>query len=300
MRQDAGPVVQALQPWKIPLHGWLHIARRIGHETLRDHVFITSSGVAFLALFALLPTLTAMVSVYALVTSPEQLSQQLQSLSSVAPSSMISGLRGALHEIVRGSGLKLGFGLVLSIAAAVWVAVRAVLGIIGALNIVHGVEEQRSVPALFGTALALALGALCFWVLALVLIAGAPLAMRAIAPGSTVLYTFVRAARWVVIAAAALVSMAVLYRFGPCDEEPRWEWWSPGSFVATGLWLAVSAGMSVYVSHAGLAGGAYGSIGMVVTVMTWFFMTAFMFLLGAEFNVELARERGVGARPPSR
>lgn len=269
---------------------------RIAHETFRDHVFIASSGVAFLALFALLPMLTALISVYGLVSSPQQLSDQLQSLSSVAPQGVINALSGAMHGIVRDSGFKLGFGIVLSIVVAVWVAVRGVLGIISALNIVYEVEEKRSWPALLGTAAALALGALVFWLLALAMIVGAPLLIRQMSWHSAALHVLVLVARWLVIAGAALVSMTVLYRFGPSHPQPRWEWLSAGSIVGTALWLAGSAGMSLYISHMGEFSNLYGSLGMVMVVMTWFFLTSFVFLLGAEFNVQMARQSRAGTR----
>jgi membrane protein len=82
----------------------------------------------------------------------------------------------------------------------------------------------------------------------------------------------------------------VLYRFGLSRPQPRWEWLSAGSFVGTALWLAGSAGMSFYVSHMAQFGNVYGSLGMVMVVMTWFFLTAFVFLLGAEFNVQVERQ----------
>jgi membrane protein len=285
---DHGPPAQ--YPWQISPHGWLEIGRRIGREIFRDHVFIASSGVVFLAMFALLPMLTALISVYGLVSSPQQLSDQLQSLSSVVPHSVVNALSGAVHGIVRHSGLKLGFGIALSIVVAVWVAVRGVLGIISALNIVYEVEEKRSWPALLGTAVVLALGALVFWLLALAMIVGAPLLIRQVSWGSSALHVLVLVARWLVIAAAALVSMTVLYRFGPSHPQPRWEWLSPGSFVGTALWLAGSAGMSFYVSHMAQFSNVYGSLGMAMVVMTWFFLTAFVFLLGAEFNVQMERQ----------
>jgi len=282
---DHGP--RAQYPWQISPHGWLEIGRRIAHEIFRDHVFIASSGVAFLALFALLPMLTA---VYGLVSSPQQLSDQLQSLSSVVPHSVIKALSGAMHGIVRDSGLKLGFGIALSIGVAVWVAVRGMLGIVSALNIVYEVEEKRSWPALLGTAVVLALGAFVFWLLALAMIVGAPLLIRQMSWDSAALHVLVLVARWLVIAAAALVSMTVLYRFGPSHPQPRWDWLSAGSFFGTTLWLAGSAGMSFYVSHMAQFSNVYGSLGMAMVTMTWFFLTAFVFLLGAEFNVQVERQ----------
>lgn len=283
---DAG----ARYPWQVTPCRWLDIARSIGREIFRDHVFIASSGVAFLALFAVVPMLTALISVYALVSSAQRLSVQLQSLSAVAPQGVINLLRDAMHGVVGASRLKLGFSIVFSIAIALWVAVRGVLGIISALNIVHEVEEDRSWPALLGTAIALALGGLVFWLLALALVVGAPFLIGHMALGSGVLQGLIRVARWLVITAAALVSMTVLYRFGPSHPQPRWEWLSAGSFVGTALWLTGSAGMSFYISHVARFGNVYGSLGMVMVVMTWFFLTAFVFLLGAEFNVQVKRQ----------
>ena len=291
-RQAASDGTNMRYPWQIPFQAWLSIARHLGRRMLRDHVFIVSSGVAFLALFALLPTLTALISVYGLVSSPEQLSHQLQSLSSVAPQSVVNALRSALQSIVGGSGLKLGFGVVISILVAVYVAVRGILGIISALNIVYEEKERRSLPALLGTALALALAALVFWLIALAMIVGAPWVIRQTSSDSIVFHALVLAARWLVIAVTGLVSMTVLYRLGPSHEGPRWEWLSAGSIVGTGLWLAGSAGMSFYVVHMGEFGNAYGSLGMAMVVMTWFFLTAFVFLFGAEFNVAMEREIG--------
>lgn len=296
MQHDREHGLPAHHPQQIPPRGWLVIVRCVVSEAFGDQVFIASSGIAFLALFALLPMLTALISVYGLVSSPQQLSDQLQSLSAVAPHGVINALGTVMRDIVRHSGLQLGFGVALSIAAAVWVAVRGVLGVISALNIVYGIEEKRSWPALLGTAVALAFGALAFWLLALVLIIGAPLLIDQMSWDSTAVRALVLIARWLVIAAAALVSMTVLYRFGPSHPQARWEWLSAGSFVGTALWLGGSAGMSLYISHMAHFSNVYGALGMAMVVMTWVFLTAFVFLLGAEFNVQIEREGDAGAR----
>jgi membrane protein len=293
---DADHGANGLSAWCIPLGGWLDMARRMGREVLRDHVFIASSGIAFLALFALLPTLTALFSVYGLITSPQELSHQVQSLSSMAPHGVVKVLRGDMRGLVRGSGLQLGFSIVISVFVAVWVSVRGMLGIIGALNIVYGEDEKRSWLELFATALALALGALLFWLLALTVFVGAPLMIDHMASDSGVLRVLILVARWLIMAVTALISMTVLYRFGPSHTQPRWEWLSAGSCFGTALWLAGSAGLSIYISHVGHIGNVYGSLGAMMVVMTWFFLTAFVFLLGAEFNIEIQRQMRVHAR----
>ncbi|MGH8128578.1 MAG: YhjD/YihY/BrkB family envelope integrity protein [Gammaproteobacteria bacterium] len=163
---------QAKRPWHIPLRGWLDIFRRIRHEVLRDHIFLVSAGVAFLAILALLPILSALISIYGLVTSPQELQHQMHALGPVVPPGVIKVISTNLHGVTQHSGLALSFGIVVSILIALWVSVRGVMGIIGALNIVYDESENRSLPALIATASALALGALLFWIVALLLVVG--------------------------------------------------------------------------------------------------------------------------------
>jgi membrane protein len=274
----------------VGLDGWIKIIRRVGHEALRDHVFIASAGIAFLAIFALLPLLTALISIYGVVTSPQALQQQLDALSSIAPHGVVKVVHQAMRGIVRDSGFKLGFGIVISIGIALWVTVRGVLGLIGALNLVHQEDEKRSAPRLIGTATALAVGALIFWILALFMIVGAPLLAGQVHLDSTTAHIATTVVRWLIIVAAALVSMAFLYRYGPSHAHPRWKWLSTGSMLATALWLAGSLGLSFYSAHMGSFGNLYGSLGILMVVQLWFFLTAFVFLLGAEFNIEIGRE----------
>lgn len=96
--------------------------------------------------------------------------------------------------------------------------------------------------------------------------------------------------RWVLIAATVLISMAVLYRFGPSHKQPRWQWLSVGSILATILWLIGSLGLSLYLNHFGSFESIYGSLGIIVVLQIWFFLTAFVFLLGAEFNIKIERQ----------
>jgi membrane protein len=84
--------------------------------------------------------------------------------------------------------------------------------------------------------------------------------------------------------------MAFLYRYGPSHAHPHWQWLSTGSVLATALWLAGSLGLSFYSSHIGSFGHLYGSLGIVMVVESWFFLTAFVFLLGAEFNIAIGRQ----------
>ena len=85
-------------------------------------------------------------------------------------------------------------------------------------------------------------------------------------------------------------SLAVLYRFAPNREEPRWEWVSPGAVAATLLWIAGSALFSIYVSRFGSYNETYGSLGAVIVLLLWFWLTSYIILAGAELNAELEHQ----------
>jgi Virulence factor BrkB len=109
--------------------------------------------------------------------------------------------------------------------------------------------------------------------------------------------------RFVLLALLPTVGLAVLYRFAPDRENPRWSWVSWGSAVATLLWVVASLAFSFYVSHFANYNKTYGALAGIIILMFWLFLTAFMVLLGAELNTEMelqtARDTTTGRRPSS-
>jgi membrane protein len=96
--------------------------------------------------------------------------------------------------------------------------------------------------------------------------------------------------RWPILALMLLAGLSVVYRHGPDREDPRWRWVSPGALVAVALWLVGSALMSVYVDNFGSYNETYGALGAVAVLLLWFFISAFIILLGAEINAEAERQ----------
>jgi membrane protein len=96
-----------------------------------------------------------------------------------------------------------------------------------------------------------------------------------------------------------LVGLAILYRYGPDRRTPKWRWLTPGAVLAMLLWIAGSALFSLYVTQFGSYNKTYGSMGAVVILMTWFLLTAYIVLIGAEINAETERQtrRDTRTRP---
>jgi membrane protein len=96
--------------------------------------------------------------------------------------------------------------------------------------------------------------------------------------------------RWPVLAFIMLLGLAIVYRYGPDRENPQWRWVSWGAVIATVLWIVASVLFSLYVSQFGDYNKTYGSMGAVIILMTWFLLTAYIFLIGAEINAEMERQ----------
>ena len=84
-----------------------------------------------------------------------------------------------------------------------------------------------------------------------------------------------------------VAGLSLLYRFGPSRKAPTWSWVSPGSLLATALWLVASIAFSYYVGHIASYDATYGPLGAIVGMMMWFYVTAYVVLVGAELNAEL-------------
>jgi membrane protein len=114
--------------------------------------------------------------------------------------------------------------------------------------------------------------------------------------------TVTAVARWPILLVLVMVTLAAIYRYAPSRAEPRWRWVSWGAVVATVLWLAGSAAFSIYVSRFASYDKTYGSLGAVVVLLLWLYLTAFVVLLGAELNAEIehqtARDSTTGEQRP--
>lgn len=91
---------------------------------------------------------------------------------------------------------------------------------------------------------------------------------------------------WLIVAGALLLALALLYRLAPSRAEPQWRWVSAGAVVAAILWIVGSALFSLYVTNFGDYNKTYGALGAIVILLTWFYLSAFVILLGAELNAE--------------
>ena len=287
--QDSSRGRDARAPGDIPARGWRDVLLRVREETTKDNASLIAAGLALYALLAIFPALAAAVSLYGLFASPDQIAQQVESLSGVLPQQAADILRTALQNLAGQQGQALGIGAIIGFLLALWSARKGVVALMTATNIAYDEEEERGFFRQLFVSLAFTLGGVVAFVLVVALAVGLPVVLRALAvPG--IVETLLSLARWIVLWFLVVLALAVVYRFAPDRDRPQWRWVSWGSAVAATLWLIGSLGFSLYVRNFGSYGETYGALGGVVVMLLWFYLSAYVVILGAEINAEMEHQ----------
>lgn len=297
-RRDAARGRGARAPGEIPTSGWRDILWRVKDRISADNLSIISAGVAFYALLAIFPALIALVGLYGMVFDPQQVSQHLSALTSVLPGEAANLIGRQLSEVTSMEPTSLGVGSIVAVLFALWSASAGMRTLMTALDVAYGEKETRGTIRFYGTSLLLTLAAVLGGIVAIGTIVAIPVALRFLGL-SEGLENIVAYGRWPLLAAVMLVGLAILYRYGPDCRTPKWRWLTPGAVLAMLLWIAGSALFSLYVTQFGSYNKTYGSMGAVVILMTWFLLTAYIVLIGAEINAETERQtrRDTRTRP---
>jgi membrane protein len=288
-RNDDAAGREAERPSEIPPRGWFAVLRRVKAEVKEDNVPLLAAGIAFYAMLAIFPAIIAMVTVYGMVADPAQVESQVGELAKSLPSGADQLLTEQLKSVTSAGRQSLSIGLALSLLGVLWSASGGVQGLVKGLNLVYDERETRGFLKLRGLSLLLTLGAIVVAVTAVALIAVFPGFVDSLGLGRAGELA-ASIGRWVVLALLVLAALAVVYRYAPDRANPRWRWVSWGAVVALVLWLLGSVGFSWYVDNFGKYNQTYGALAAVIILLLWLFLSAFVVLLGAEFDAETERQ----------
>jgi membrane protein len=287
---------EAERPSEIPPRGWFAVLRRVKAEVKEDNVPLLAAGVAFYAMLAIFPAIIAVVTVYGMVADPAQVESQVGELAESLPSGADQLLTEQLKSVTSAGRQSLSIGLALSLLGVLWSASGGVQGLVKGLNLVYDERETRGFLKLRGLSLLLTLGAIVVAVTAIALIAVFPGFVDSLGLGRAGELA-ASIGRWVVLALLVLAALAVVYRYAPDRANPRWRWVSWGAVVALVLWLLGSVGFSWYVDNFGKYNQTYGALAAVIILLLWLFLSAFVVLLGAEFDAEIERQTARDTTP---
>src|SRR5829696_6356324 len=226
---------QAEQPQQIPAKGWMDIAKRTAKEVKQDQVPLLAAGVAFYALLALFPAIIAGVSIYGLVADPATVRDQIAKLTQVLSPETATLVGEQLKQVTSGAGGALGLATVVGILTALWSASSGMKALITGVNLAYDETETRKFVKLRGLAVLFTLGAMVLVGVTLATIVGYPPIADTL---PTVLRWLVAILRFVILGGLLVVGLAVLYRYAPDRDQPRWSWVSWGSGIAAlcGCW----------------------------------------------------------------
>ncbi|NND74556.1 MAG: YihY/virulence factor BrkB family protein [Ilumatobacter sp.] len=276
----------AREPYEIPPRGWKDVALRIKDRFAEDHVSLAASGIAFHGFLALIPLLAAAVSIYGLVADPADVANLIGRMRSALPSDAANLIQSQLDTIVAGSAGALGVGAAIGLASGLWSASSGMSHLVEGINIAYD-EDADDRP--FWKKRLIAVG---LTVLFLALLGAAAAIFAVISGVGGFAGIAVQIAGWLVVATLFGAVLAVFYRFSADRDEPEWSWVSPGAIFTVVAWTVSSFAFGVYVSNFGKYNETYGSLGAVIIVLLWLFVSALVVLLGAELNAELERQTG--------
>jgi len=279
--------------------GVTELARRTYNEVLSDDCLGRAAQLAYYFLFALFPFLLFLTTLLGYIPVPDLLENITSLLAQALPREALGLVRDNVHSLVtQPHGGLLSFGIV----AALWTSSSAITAIMQGLNRAYDVEESRPWWKVQLVALALFVGLSLFVIVAMVLLIFGPQlgtwVARSVGLGDVFAVVW-NVARWVVILGCLMVALVTLYYFAP-DVQQRWRWVIPGSVCAVAAWVAASLGFAYYVDNFASYNATYGSIGTVIVLLTWMYVTGFFILVGGELNSEIEHAAPAGKKPGER
>lgn len=248
---------------------------------------LLAAGLAFYALFAIFPGLGAVTWLFGLFANPATIHGQLENLKGVVPAEAWQIIDRQIGELTKNS-TSISVAGIVALLVALYSARAAASSMMEALNAVYEIPETRGFLAANGIAVLFTLVAIFLLLAAAGVMIVLPILFGFVGL-SSIFSQIIHYAKWPALAVLMALALALMYRFGPNRAGARWKWVTWGSAMATVLWLIASFGFSWYVSAFNSYDKVYGSIGAVVILLFWFWLTGFSGLLGAELDHAIER-----------
>ncbi len=265
---------------------WTELSKRTVREVIDDGCPGLAAQLSFYFFLALFPALLFFISLLAYLPVDLAIGTTMERLHGLLPQDVLDLVGREVDRTLRGSHRGL---LTFAVAGAVWSSSSAMTAVIYTLNRAYDLEEWRPWWKTRLIAIGLTVALALFVIVAFgLVVGGADLAQSAAGwIGAGDLFQRVWAlARWPVAFSLVVVGVELVYHFAP-NAETRWTWLTPGSLLATGLWLLASVGFRIYITRVSNFAVVYGAIGSVIVMLLWFYLSGFALLVGAELNSEI-------------
>ena len=276
----------------VPL-SWTELAKRTAKEIWADDLLNLAAQQAYYFFFALFPALLTFISIASFFPIENLVGEVVAALGRFAPPDVLRIITEQIKQISQsGHGGVLTFAFLLTI----WSSSGAMVSIITTLNTAYDVTEGRPLWKVRLIAMALTLGMAFFILVSIALVLVGPTLGEQLAIKLYMGDAFKWAwwiIQWPVVFALVATGIGLVYYFAP-DAEQEWIWITPGSAVATILWVVVSLGLKMYITYIGNFNETYGTLGGIIVLLTWFYLSGLAILTGAELNAELEHASSYG------
>ena len=252
---------------------------------------LIAAGIGFFGFLAIFPALAALITIWGFAADPIAVQTQMNMAQNYLPKEAFDLLNGQVQRILATNSSSLGLTTLLSTVFALWSARAGVGALISGLNAIYGLPSRSGLRHLL-RAFALTMVLIGLVMSGMVLAVIVPLILGFLPLGQGAAKAL-GAANFILGMVLVLLSIALAYRLGPNHARggPKPAFFSVGLFVALGLWIAVSRGLVFYLANFANYNQVYGSIGAVVALLMWFYLSAYAVLLGAALNAERAAQR---------
>ncbi|QJR81208.1 YihY/virulence factor BrkB family protein [Alteromonas pelagimontana] len=277
---------------ELPMTAWWTILKRVYTKMQQHNLSLIAAGVAFYFLLAIFPLLAGIISLYGLLVSPDELQDHMTLLINVVPADSRYIIENQLESLINNSNVALSSGFIISLILTLWSSSKGANALITACNITYNETHSRSFLKAILARMVLTACIIIVVITSLIFITVLPQLLSWLTGN----WLSDDAARWITWPVLMLVfnaGLATLYRYGPHRAPAKWTWVTPGSLLATVVWVIGSLAFSFYLAEFATYNKTYGSVGGIVILLMWLYLSAYIILLGAEFNsaMELQTER---------
>lgn len=256
-------------------------------QTGETNLALISAGVGFFGMLSLFPAIAALIALLGLFSNPSVVIAQLEQMRGLLPDDVYQIFHEQIVTLVTTSSDTLGWAGAISLAAALWSARAGVAAMMMGLNAVYG-EKNRAAASHYFRALLLTFALIAVGIVALVALVVAPVVL-AFFPLGGVAGVIAEAVRWIIAVSVLLAGLSVLYRYGPNRDDTHRLSIRSGAIFAVLSWAALSVLFSYYVANFGNYNQVYGSIGAVIAMLLWLWLSSFLILLGAVVNAQVEK-----------
>ncbi len=268
---------QVLKVWRTAYSVWTEAGKR--------HIGLIAAGVAFFGMFGVFPGIAAVIAVFGLIADPVAVSDQLELMRDVIPAGAYGIFEAQITSLLNARSDALGWATVVSIMLALWSSRAAVGALMSGINAIEGAPLRNGFKQML-VALLLTASLVMLATVALMSVVVTPVIL-AYVPMPLFTAWALEAVRWLIALTVLFGGLSLLYRYGPNMKPHRRPWITLGAAIVVVVWIGASAGLSFYLTNFASYNEVYGSIGAVIGMLLWLYISAYLILWGAIINAKL-------------